>query len=265
MAAAMISGLLAKGWDQRNIRVLEPVAERVEWLRAEFGVQVSSNREAAELATVDALVLAVKPQQMREALAGIALKPQALVLSIAAGVRLETLQQLLGAQAHYVRSMPNTPALLGAGISGLYAPAQTPATAKALAEQLLQAAGTTVWVDEEVQLDAVTAVSGSGPAYFFLLVEAMTSAGTELGLKPEVAAALAAHTALGAGRMAVEAGLEKNISAASLRANVTSKGGTTAAALAHMESADFSGIVRQALAKAAARAAELGDALAKAP
>lgn len=265
MAAAMISGLLAKGWPAGKLRVVEPVSERADWLRAEFGVQVSAERASIGLAAVDALVLAVKPQQMREALAGVALKPQALVLSIAAGVRLETLQQLLGPTAHYVRSMPNTPALLGAGISGLYAPEQTAAPAKALAEQLLQAAGSTVWVEEEVQLDAVTAVSGSGPAYFFLLVEAMTAAGTALGLKPEVAAALAAHTALGAGRMAVEAGLEKNISAASLRANVTSKGGTTAAALAHMESADFSGIVQQALAKAAARAAELGDALSKAP
>ena len=261
MAAALIGGLLGQGWPASQLRVAEPLAARRDWLAASFGIPVAAT--AAEIAAeADAVVLAVKPQQAREALQGLALKPAALVVSIMAGVRLATLQNLLGAGCAYVRSMPNTPALLAAGITGLYAPEGTPATARALAERLLAAAGATVWVEQEQQLDAVTAVSGSGPAYFFLLVEAMTEAGVQLGLSPGVAAKLAAHTALGAGRMSVEEGFDKGIAAATLRANVTSKGGTTEAALAHLESAGVRASFHTALAKASARAAELGDALA---
>lgn len=256
MAAALIGGLLKTGWPASAITVAEPVAMRAQWLRDSFGVTV---REAcADVAgDADALVLAVKPQQMASALAGLSVKPGALVLSIAAGVRLATLQRLLGGGPAYVRSMPNTPALLGAGISGLYAPPGTSESARALAERLLAAAGACVWVESEAQLDAVTALSGSGPAYFFLLVEALQEAGAALGLKPGVAAKLAAQTCVGAARMVGESGLD----ATTLRANVTSKGGTTEAAVQHLEGAGFRTLFKDALAAADARAKALGDAL----
>ncbi len=256
MAAALISGLLKTGWPAARIAVAEPVPERAAWLAAEFGVCVVG--QGADLpADCDALVLAVKPQQMAAALAGIVLKPAALVVSIAAGVRLATLQRLLGSHLAYVRTMPNTPALLGAGITGLYAPANTLPAARALAERLLAGAGTCVWVDAEPQLDAVTALSGSGPAYFFLLVEALREAGTALGLSPAVAAQLAAQTCVGAARMVGESGLD----ARQLRSNVTSKGGTTEAAVNHLESAGLRAIFAAALQKADARAKAMGDAL----
>lgn len=256
MAAALIGGLLKTGWPAAQIAVAEPVAERADWLQSTFGIAVQATGAALN-SDADALVLAVKPQQMAAALAGLSLKPGALVVSIAAGVRLATLQRLLGDQVGYVRTMPNTPALLGAGITGLFAPAGTSEAARALAEQLLAAAGACVWVDEESQLDAVTALSGSGPAYFFLLVEALRDAGTALGLKPEVAAQLAAQTCVGAARMVGESGLDARV----LRANVTSKGGTTEAAVHHLESAGLRDIFATALAAADARAKALGDAL----
>lgn len=256
MAAALIGGLLKTGWAAGDIVVAEPLAERADWLRRSFGVTVVAAGHALP-AQADALVLAVKPQQMAAALAGLSLKPGAVVVSIAAGVRLNTLQRLLGPGPAYVRTMPNTPALLGAGITGLFAPEGTAAEARALAEQLLTAAGACVWVDEESQLDAVTALSGSGPAYFFLLVEALREAGMKLGLSAEVAAQLAAQTCVGAARMVGESGLD----AAVLRANVTSKGGTTEAALNHLESAGIRAIFAEALQQADARAKALGDAL----
>ena len=256
MAAALIGGLLKTGWPTTQIVVAEPVTERADWLKSTFGIAVQASG-AALPGDADALVLAVKPQQMASALAGLSLKPGALVVSIAAGVRLATLQRLLGPQLAYVRTMPNTPALLGAGITGLFAPAGTSARARALAEQLLAAAGACVWVDEESQLDAVTALSGSGPAYFFLLVEALRDAGTALGLSADVAAQLAAQTCVGAARMVGESGLDARV----LRANVTSKGGTTEAAVNHLESSGLRAIFTQALHAADARAKALGDAL----
>ena len=256
MAAALIGGLLKTGWPVAKIAVAEPVTARADWLRAQFGVPVAAS--AAELGgDADALVLAVKPQQMREALAGIRTRPGALVVSIAAGVRLATLRRLLGDTLAYVRTMPNTPALFGAGITGLYAPAGTPDAARALAQVLLAAAGDCVWVQREEELDAVTALSGSGPAYFFLLVEALREAGAALGLAPEVAAQLAAQTCIGAARMVADAGQDVS----QLRANVTSKGGTTEAALQHLESAGLRAIFAEALRLADARAKQLGDAL----
>ncbi len=256
MAAALIGGLLKTGWAASNIVVAEPLAERADWLRREFGVTVVAAGHALP-PEADALVLAVKPQQMAAALAGLRLKPGAVVVSIAAGVRLATLQRLLGPTLAYVRTMPNTPALLGAGITGLFAPEGTANEARALAQQLLTAAGACVWVDTESQLDAVTALSGSGPAYFFLLVEALREAGTQLGLSAEVSAQLAAQTCVGAARMVGESGLD----AAVLRANVTSKGGTTEAAVNHLESAGIRAMFAAALQQADARAKALGDAL----
>lgn len=257
MAASLIGGLLAAGHPADRIRVAEPDTARAQMLRERFGVQVAAEARAI-VAGAQTLVLAVKPQQMGAALQG--LKPDAgcCVVSIAAGIRLSFLRAALGESLDYVRSMPNTPALYGAGISGLYADPATPGETRARAQTVLSAAGQVCWLNAESELDAVTAVSGSGPAYVFLLVEAMREAGVALGLAPETAARLAAQTCVGAARM-IEAG---TTDVAELRAQVTSKGGTTEAALRHLESAGLRPMFREALQAAARRSAELGDALA---
>jgi pyrroline-5-carboxylate reductase len=257
MATSLIGGLLARGFAAGQIRVAEPDAMRAEALRQQFGVQVAASARDV-VADADALLLAVKPQQMTAALSGLQPARGCLVLSIAAGVRVDTLRSALGDQVEIVRSMPNTPALVGAGISGLYAPPGTSETTRELAERLLQATGQTCWVEQEADLDAVTAVSGSGPAYFFLLTEALREAGVSLGLRPEVAARLAAQTFVGAARM-VEQG---TTDVAVLRAQVTSKGGTTEAALRHLEQAGLRPMFTEALRAAAHRSRELGDELA---
>ena len=258
MATSLIGGLVAAGHAPSALRVAEPDMDRAAALRTRFGVTVEAEARAI-VGGAGTVVLAVKPQQMGEALRGLALDAGACVVSIAAGIRLDFLRQALGQDAHYVRSMPNTPALYGCGISGLYAAPQTPASVRDRAEYVLRAAGETVWLEQESDLDAVTAVSGSGPAYFFLLVEAMRDAGVALGLSPQTAARLAARTCVGAARM-VDGGATD---VAELRQQVTSKGGTTEAALRHFEAAGLRGIVRDALTAAARRSEELGDQLAK--
>lgn len=257
MAASLIGGLITAGHAATRIRVAEPDSARAQALRDRFGVEVHP-AAANVVSGTDTLVLAVKPQQMGVALRGLKVSAGACVVSIAAGIRLAFLRDALGTTLHYVRSMPNTPALYGCGISGLYAEPGTPASARSRAETVLRAAGQTVWLAREEELDAVTAVSGSGPAYFFLLVEAMRDAGVALGLAPETAAQLAAQTCVGAARM-IEAG---TTDVADLRAQVTSKGGTTEAALQHLETAGLRPMIQHALARAAQRSAELGDELA---
>ena len=259
MATSLIGGLIAAGHAPAALRVAEPEAARASALRTRFGVVVQSEARAI-VGGAGTVVLAVKPQQMGEALRDLSLDAGACVVSIAAGIRLDFLRKALGPEVHYVRTMPNTPALYGCGISGLYATPETPASARARAETVLRAAGETVWLEREADLDAVTAVSGSGPAYFFLLVEAMREGGTALGLSPQTAARLAARTCVGAARM-IEGG---TTDVAELRQQVTSKGGTTEAALQHFEAAGLRGIVRDALGAAARRSEELGDQLAKA-
>lgn len=259
MATSLIGGLIAAGADPRELRVAEPDAVRAAALQARYGV-VTASAGSDIVAGAAAVVLAVKPQQLVQAVKPLRLDAGTTVLSIAAGVRIATLRAALGGQVHLVRSMPNTPALYGCGISGLYAPDGTPPAARELAQTILAAAGQTCWVGDEAELDAVTAVSGSGPAYFFLLVEAMREAGVKLGLAPEVAAQLAARTLVGAAKM-VDAG---DTDVAVLRANVTSKGGTTEAALRHLESAGLRPMLADALAAAARRSRELGDELASA-
>jgi pyrroline-5-carboxylate reductase len=257
MAASLIGGLLRGGMPAARISVAEPLAARRDWLVQTYAVTACADgAEAARDA--DALVLAVKPQQMQEALAGLQPRPGAVVVSIAAGVRLATLTQALGRQIHPVRSMPNTPALLGKGITGLYAPPETPAAARALAESLLGTAGPTVWVTAESDLDAVTALSGSGPAYYFLLTEALAEAGAQLGLDADTARALAHQTLIGAAAMAEQTGADIH----DLRVQVTSKGGTTEAAVAHLESAGLRTILADALRAACLRSQQLGASLA---
>ncbi len=257
MAGSLIGGLLAAGHPAARLRVAEPDAARAASLRREFSVEVCGR--AAELPAADALVLAVKPQVMREALAGLAPPASTTVVSIAAGVRVKALRGWLGSGATIVRAMPNTPALLRAGVAGLFAPEGTPEVSRQLAQRILGAVGTTCWVPSEAQLDAVTALSGSGPAYFFLVTEALREAGAALGLDAGTAALLAQKTLIGAGRMADAAG--KDVS--ELRANVTSKGGTTEAALAQLEQGGIRKLFAGALKAAAERGRELGDALAK--
>jgi len=259
MAQAIAGGLIRKGFDAASICAVEPVAEARERLTREFGVHaVASAAEAAPLG--DLVVMAVKPQQMREAAGAVkSLLGQSLVLSIAAGIRLTDLQRWLGGHALLARCMPNTPALVGEGISGLYCAAQASAAQRAMAVQVLEAVGQVVAVDSEALLDPVTAVSGSGPAYVFLFIEAMQQAARELGLTAEQARALSIQTFTGAARLAAGSSEEVGV----LRERVTSKGGTTERALASMREDGVVDAIVKAIHAANARAGELGDLMGK--
>jgi pyrroline-5-carboxylate reductase len=259
MVRSLVGGLIAHGHAPSGISVSEPQAELRAALAADFGVAGTSDNAALARAC-EVLVLAVKPQVMRAvclelapALAG----HRPLVLSIAAGVRIGQIASWLGAGLPIVRAMPNTPALIGAGVSGLYASALASETERASAEEIMAATGATVWVSHEDELDVVTAVSASGPAYFFLLMEAMEQAAVDRGLAPAIARELSVQTALGAARMAVQGGEEPAL----LRARVTSPGGTTAAALAVLERSDFRALVADAVDAATLRARTLSHEL----
>ncbi len=256
MARALIAGLVAAGQSVATIAVADVSAAARTALEHDFpGLYLTADPLLAA-ARAPVWVLAVKPQHMA-AVAGelrpLALQHRPTVVSVAAGIRLEQLGEWLGEGVPVVRTMPNRPAFVGAGITGLYAAAVVPPPARAQAAALMQAVGATVWVDAEIQLDAVTAVSGSGPAYFFLLIESLAVAGMAVGLPEATARQLAIHTAYGAGLMARDTGID----AATLREQVTSKGGTTAAALAVFEAAAFRATVTAAVAAAARRSAEL--------
>jgi len=257
MAASLIGGLRAQGVAAERIRASDRGAEQRAKVSADYGVTVyADNVEAIEQA--DVIVLAVKPQGMKEVCQGLRehLQPGQLVVSIAAGITCASLEAWLGAPP-LVRCMPNTPALLREGVSGLYATARVSDEQRRQAEQLLSAVGLAVWLDQEQQLDAVTAVSGSGPAYFFLLIEAMTAAGEKLGLPRETAAQLTLQTALGAARMAVAS----DVDAAELRRRVTSPAGTTEAAIKTFQAGGLEALVEKALGAAAHRSAELAEQL----
>ncbi|AOV18656.1 pyrroline-5-carboxylate reductase [Acidihalobacter aeolianus] len=254
MAGSLIGGLLAGGFDPTAIRVAEPNAEhRAALANARPGIRVTAdNVEAASGA--DCVVLAVKPQVMAEVAAGLnALPDGSVFLSIAAGVTCTRLATWLGTDRAIVRSMPNTPALIGCGATGAYAnPAVEPGQ-RALADRILHAVGEVVWFDDERALDAVTALSGSGPAYVFLLIEALEAGGIELGLEPDVARRLALLTAHGASRLA----LKSDDSPGVLRTKVTSPGGTTEQALGVFEKGGLRELVAQAMQAAAQRSREL--------
>lgn len=258
MARSLIGGLVARGQPGASIHVAEPHAPLREALAHDFGVRVhADNAEAASVAGV--WVFAIKPQVMRavaEALAPVAQRSRPLVVSIAAGITGVQLERWLGGELPVVRAMPNTPALLGAGATGLHASARVDAAQRTLAEGLLGATGITAWIPDEAAMDAVTALSGSGPAYVFLLAEAMEAAGEAQGLSAETARALALQTVFGAARMLVESGE----SAATLRERVTSPNGTTQAALETFEAGGFRQLVAQAIARAAERGRELAAA-----
>ena len=263
MGSALIRGLITRGLPPDRINVGEAVQARRIALADELGVHVSAdNHEIVDGA--DIVVLAVKPQDMSSTvrpLAEVFARRPPLVLSIAAGIRLADIASWCGPGVAVVRAMPNRPALNGAGATGIYAPAELSAAHRKLAEDVLGAVGTTVWVPNEDSLDVVTALSGSGPAYFFLLTELMTDAAVKLGLPLAAAQELAVQTLFGSGRMA----RDSDGDLMRLRAEVTSKGGTTEAALRAFDAANLRGIVAAALEAATHRGRELAQAFGQPP
>jgi pyrroline-5-carboxylate reductase len=255
MAAALISGLIKRGIARERLIVADPSQDQLDRLLRDYGVLAAADNASA-VQGAEVVILAVKPQLMRAVALGVAPHLQAgrpLVISVAAGIPHAALARWFGAQIPVIRTMPNRPALNGFGATGLYAPAGVGAADRALAEDLMAAVSATVWVEHESQMDTVTAVSGSGPAYFFLFMEALEAAAHERGLPTDIAHRLTLETAFGAAQMA----RESPDSLATLREQVTSKGGTTAAALEVLNAAGLRAIVAHAVAAADRRSAEL--------
>jgi pyrroline-5-carboxylate reductase len=255
MAAALIGGLIKRGTAASDIYAIDINDEARERTAKQFGIQTGASVDAT-LSRYDAIVLAVKPQVLKSVAESLAphLSKQ-VIISIAAGIRATDLARWLNGYTQIVRTMPNTPALIGMGVTGLAALPGVSDEAKALASSVLEAVGTAVWFDDESKLDAVTAISGSGPAYVFYFIEAMQEAARQFGMDEEQGRALAVATFTGAAQLAAQSGEPASV----LRERVTSKGGTTAAALASFDAQGVKdAIVRGALA-AEARAKEMGD------
>ena len=262
MATALVGGMIARGMHGADFRVVEPNDAQRERLAGRFpGLRLHPAADAAAIGGSELIVLAVKPPHMREAARALAphLGATATVLTIAAGIRLVDLARWLDGCPRLVRAMPNTPALVGKGISGVYALPGVTAEGRRLATAALEAGGDVVWVDDEAMLDAVTGVSGSGPAYVFYFLEALEEAAHRLGFAQADARRLAYATFSGAIALAQASDLEPAV----LRAQVTSKGGTTERALAMMEGDGVKARIVAAVEAAAARARELGDAFGK--
>jgi len=256
MATALIGGLMKTGDPGLSVRVADPSKEARVRLQSAFGVFVCSN--AAEAAQgADVIVLAVKPQVVPEVLSELEgnIKPGQLLLSIAAGITIGAMSTRLAPRQAIIRSMPNTPALVGEGISALCAGEFCREHHRQQAERVLRAAGETIWLEEESQMDAVTAISGSGPAYFFFLAEAMSEAGVRLGLAEDVSRRLAEQTCVGSGVMLKKS----NTAAVELRRRVTSPGGTTEAALKALTDGGFFELIHTAAAEAERRGVELSQ------
>lgn len=256
MARSLVAGLVAAGRAAGEITVADPDSAQRERFGHFDGIMTTVDNAAA-IEDAALVVLAVKPQVAPAALDSVAeplLRARPTLLSIAAGLRIATILETVGGELPVVRAMANTPALVGRGASAWFANATTDAAGRGLAREVLEAVGIAVEVGEEAQLDAVTALSGSGPAYFFLLVEALAEAGAAEGLPVETAARLAAATGVGAMTL-LDRGEE---TPATLREGVTSPGGTTAAALASLAEGDFSDLIARAVARAAERSRELG-------
>lgn len=257
MASAIVSGLLQRGWDRASLSAIEilPAARA----KLEQALQIKTFPTVnAESIRSDCLILAIKPQQMHEVAMQLApLIGNTLVISIAAGIRGGDLSRWLNDHKRIVRVMPNTPALVLAGISGLYALPGISAEDRACTERIMGAVGETVWVDREDDIDSVTAVSGSGPAYVFYFIEALEQAARDLGMSRETARRLAIATFTGASKLAAQSSED----AAVLRARVTSKGGTTERALVSMEADAVKAAIGRAVKAAAERSRELGDEL----
>jgi pyrroline-5-carboxylate reductase len=260
MARSLIGGLMAQSPPPDDVRVLDPDASARDTVHGRWGIAATDD-PAAALAGAGIVVLAIKPQLMGQVLP--TLRPHLddtppLVISVAAGITTATLAHLLERPVPLVRAMPNTPALLGCGATALFAPDGVGAAEREDAEHILRAAGIVVWVESEAQMDAVTAVSGSGPAYFFLLMESLIAAGVAEGLAPDTARLLVIETALGAARMC----LESDEDPGALRRQVTSPGGTTQAAMEMLEAGGFGPLVGRAVGAATTRGRELAADLA---
>jgi pyrroline-5-carboxylate reductase len=255
MARSLIGGLISGGCPAERIWVSDPQSDALKYLEENFGVHVTSDNATAT-AEADVIVLAVKPQVMKTVLASMREAVQRnhpLIISIAAGVTEKLINDNLGGNCAVVRTMPNTPALLRCGATALYANDGVTEAQHEKAESILRSVGIVRWVEEEEQLNAITAISGSGPAYFFRLMELIEEAGRELGLPPETARLMTLQTAYGAARMALESSDEP----AELRQRVTSPGGTTAAALQTLDDSEFAEIMKRAVKAASERSAEL--------
>jgi pyrroline-5-carboxylate reductase len=258
MGRSLIGGLIAKGVTTSQIVVADPHAPTLASLQTQYGVQTTGDNAEA-VRDADVVLLAVKPQELRNVVTGVQqeiLQRRPLLISVAAGILAADIQRWAGGGS-VVRCMPNRPALQGCGVTALYANDAVPAEGRAFAEQILGAVGATLWVKRESDMDAVTAISGSGPAYFFLLIEMLETAGQTLGLPAQVARKLAVETAYGSGFMA----RASTDSPATLREQVTSKGGTTEAALKQLEAGGVRDIFARAVAAAAARSAQLAKEL----
>jgi pyrroline-5-carboxylate reductase len=259
MATSLVAGLIADGYAPETLNVSDPSAERLDLLRSRYGVQVFARNQEAVVGA-DTLVLCVKPQLARDVCVALA-EPLAaldpLVISVMAGVPEQAIQRWLGRAAPVVRAMPNTPAMVQTGAIGLHASPEVTDAGRNRAETVLRAVGLTRWVESESKIDAVTAVSGSGPAYFFLFMEALEEAGISLGLDAETARLLTIQTALGAAKMAVES----DDPPGRLRERVTSPGGTTERALEHLLKADLHALVKRAARAAHDRAVDISRGL----
>jgi pyrroline-5-carboxylate reductase len=258
MGISLLGGLIAAGFAPQNIYLSEPDATKREQISQRFGINVTCDNVTAAI-NASVIILAVKPQVMGaivQAIAAVIQSPQQFIISIAAGITLKFLQNLFKPNTAIVRCMPNTPALVGEGATGLFANPYVTSAQLKLTTLILEAVGYTVWLKKESDLDIVTAISGSGPAYFFLIMEILQAVGEELGLDSATSRALTIQTALGAARMAKASPDDL----ASLRVNVTSPGGTTAAALNVLEAGNIRNLLRDALIAAKTRAEELAQA-----
>lgn len=259
MARSLIGGLIADGWDPARIRVADIDSKQLTGLQAFGPLQICRDNPAA-IPGSDVVILAVKPQVMHSLaneLAASIQQHKPLVVSIAAGIREPDLRRWLGGDIALVRCMPNTPALVQSGATALFANPLVSERQRDLAETILRAVGLALWLKDESQMDAVTALSGSGPAYFFLVIEAIQSAAIDLGLDADTARLLALQTAFGAAKMALESGED----AAVLRQRVTSPGGTTERALEVLENGNIRGLFLQALKSASDRSKQLAEQL----
>jgi pyrroline-5-carboxylate reductase len=258
MARALISGLISDGTPAKDIIVVELDASKRQELQQELGINTSDQLAAA--AHADNIVLAIKPQQLRDVAIFLATQlQQQLVISIAAGIRTVDLIRWLGGYDKVIRVMPNTPAQVQAGVSALYAAPNVTMAQKQQAFHILKAVGACIWLEDETLMDAVTALSGSGPAYMFYFLEAMQQAGNSLGLSAEQSRILALQTMQGSAKLAAASPEDFD----TLRARVTSKGGTTEQAITAMQTAQVKQHIIQAIQAAAARSVELGDLLGK--
>lgn len=257
MASSLIGGLIAGGFDSSKIWVADPDLPKLQNLALRYAIHTSNNNAEA-VAEASIIVLAVKPQTIKDAALSITeavSRTKALIISVAAGIRVSALNQWLGADVPVIRTMPNTPALIQSGATALYANCHVSEEQRSAAESLLRSVGLTTWLNDEIDMDAVTALSGSGPAYFFQVMQAMEDAAIGLGLDPATAHLLTLQTAFGAAKMA----LESNESIVNLRARVTSPGGTTEQAITVLEQGNISGLFRNALLAAQLRSKELAD------